>query len=147
MTGISAQTVGAAILIIAALGVLISFQLWLVGAAVLLLVAAFVMREACESSKVEKLESRMSIIQVSGDELAEKTGKSIAELSNAINFLRGELQQVARNMESRVAAIEQAVQSTKPDVQKYYDLMQKVIELENRVSAISNRERGEAVAL
>ena len=108
--------------------------------AMLLLIAGLALHEAGDSARLVKLESRIGLVQVSGEEFVEKASKSFTELSDAVNFLRGELQQVSRNAENRLAALELAIQNAKPDSQKYYDLVQKVIELENRISALGNRK-------
>jgi hypothetical protein len=140
----SAKSFVIIILLIAALGVLVAFQMWLVAAAMLLLLAGLALHESGEGERLEKLESRISLVQVSGQEVADKICKGVSDLSDAVNFLRGELQQVSGNVEGRIASIEQRFQSEHLDTQKYYDLVQKIIQLENRVSAISNREKEES---
>jgi hypothetical protein len=136
------NAIGFAILILAALGILVAFQLWTVGAAIVLIVAALVVREVVVSERVQKLESRISLVQTITEERAESVSKTLGELSDAINFLRGELSRVVANVESRVSAVEQRLQADAQvwSAQKYYDLVQKVIEIENRISALAKRE-------
>jgi len=143
----SSRSAGVAVLLIASLGVLAAFQMWLVAAAMLLLLAALALHESGEHDRFEKLESRIGIVQASNEERADKLCKIANEMSDAINFLRGELQQISRNTENRLAGLEQRIieRDNRLDTQKFYDLVQKVIDIENRVSAISNREKEESV--
>jgi hypothetical protein len=133
-----AKSFAIVILLIAALGVLVAFQLWLVAAAMLLLLAGLALHETTDEEKFQKLESRISLVQVGGEEFGEKICKTVSEMSDAINFLRGEFQQLSRSIENRFATFEQPRETL--DTQKFYDLVQKVIELENRISSLAHRE-------
>lgn len=139
----STKSIVIALLLIAALGVLAAFQFWLVAAAMLLLLAGFALHDSDMHSKSQKLEMRVSIVQASLEEWIGKVSQSICEISDAANMLRGELKQVAGNVEARIAAVEERGRANILDAQKYYDLVQKIIELENRVSAIVNKEKEE----
>ena len=137
----SAKSFTIIVLLIAALGILAAFELWLVAAAMLLLLAGLALHESGEHGKLEKLETRISLVQVGGEEFAEKICKTVSEMSDAINFLRGEFQQLSRSVENRLATFEQPRETL--DTQKFYDLVQKVIELENRISSLAHREEHE----
>jgi len=137
----SAKSFAIVVLLIAALGVLVAFQLWFVAAAMLLLLAGLALHETTDEEKFQKLESRISLVQVGGEEFAEKICKTVSEMSDAINFLRGEFQQLSRSVENRLATFEQPRETL--DTQKFYDLVQKVIEIENRISSLAHREEHE----
>lgn len=137
----SNSSIGIVILLVASLGVLAAFQLWLVAAAMLLLLAGLALHETTDEEKFQKLESRISLVQVGGEEFAEKICKTVIEISDAINFLRGEFQQLSRSVENRLATFEHPRETL--DTQKFYDLVQKVIEIENRISSLAHREEHE----
>lgn len=140
MPMISTQSAGTVILILAAIGVIIAFQLWLVGAVLLLILAALALHESAEDARLEKVESRVSLVQVCGAEFQERAEKSLGGLSDSMNFLRGEFKHLAAAVENRISAMEQHAL----DAQKYFELVEKVIELENRVSALANKEKESA---
>ena len=122
-----------ATLFVATLAILIGFGVWPVAAAVLLLIAGMIVYGSVQTETVKKLESRISLVQVSGQEAMEKFGKTIDDISNSINFVHEELRRFTGSFEARLDAMELP---RSEDTQKYYDLVQKVIDLENRIGIL-----------
>ena len=79
---------------------------------------------------------------MSGEEFKEKVVKALGDTADSLGVLRVELRQIADNVENRIASLEQRA-SQQFDTQKYYDLVQKIIDIENRVGAIANKGKEE----
>jgi len=121
------------ILFLAGILILIGFGVWPVAAAMLLLTAGLILHVSDDIDNFGKLEARISVVQATVGESVEKICRSINEMSDSITFLRSELGRVSGSLEARMSALERP---RNEETQKYYDLIQKIIDIENRVSSM-----------